>query len=190
MNKQILEETSVAHGEYQHIVSSFTADTDGVCWLGVYGFVGSYANYLSIDDISLVQEGWHTITVKSEYGTCNVQQGALEGDKVKLTITPIEGYVIDEISILKDTDIVAFNDEDSTFIMPAGDVNVVVTFKSSTGIENVKILDLYTAEGRIYCECDFRIYDLLGRDVTAMNGSLRGAYFVRTKDASRKIIVK
>ncbi|MCI7338198.1 MAG: hypothetical protein MSH41_06390 [Bacteroidales bacterium] len=34
--------------------------------------------------------------------------------------------------------------------------------------------DFYVEPGRIVCEGDFRIYDLLGRDVTRLNGSLCG----------------
>lgn len=45
-------------------------------------------------------------------------------------------------------------------------------------------------DGRIECEGDFRIYDLVGRDVTAANGTLQGIYIVRTAQNAQKVIVK
>ena len=48
---------------------------------------------------------------------------------------------------------------------------------------------LYAYKGRILCDDEFRIYDLLGRDVTDENGSLRGIYIVKTATATTKIIV-
>ena len=48
---------------------------------------------------------------------------------------------------------------------------------------------LYADKGRILCNDEFRIYDLLGRDVTDENGSLRGIYIVKTATATTKIIV-
>ena len=112
------------------------------------------------------------------------------GDTVKLTITPDSDFDLDKLVITQGETQVNFNAEDSTFVMPAGDVTITATFKQSTDVEDVKVLNLYVADGRIYCEGEFRIFDLLGRDVTAMNGSLRGVYVVRTKDAFRKVIVK
>ncbi len=51
-------------------------------------------------------------------------------------------------------------------------------------------LDLYITDGRVVCNDSFRIYDLVGRDVTNLNGSLHGVYIVRTKKAAQKVIVK
>ena len=42
----------------------------------------------------------------------------------------------------------------------------------------------------IVCEGEYSIYDLLGRDVTLLNGSLYGVYVVKTTDAAQKVIVK
>ena len=49
---------------------------------------------------------------------------------------------------------------------------------------------LYTQAGRIVCEGEFRIYDLLGRDVTRLNGSLYGVYVVKTANAAVKVVVR
>ncbi len=51
-------------------------------------------------------------------------------------------------------------------------------------------IDLYTTDGRIVCSDEFRIYDLVGRDVTSLNGSLHGIYIVRTTEAAQKVVVK
>ncbi|MDY4512610.1 MAG: hypothetical protein SPE10_04065, partial [Paludibacteraceae bacterium] len=58
------------------------------------------------------------------------------------------------------------------------------------GLEQIELAGLYTQAGRIVCEGEFRIYDLLGRDVTRLNGSLSGVYVVKTANAAQKVIVK
>ena len=50
--------------------------------------------------------------------------------------------------------------------------------------------EFYVEPGRIVCEGEFRIYDLLGRDVTRLNGSLSGVYVVKTANAAQKVVVK
>lgn len=52
------------------------------------------------------------------------------------------------------------------------------------------IAGLYTESGRIVCEGEFRIYDLLGHDVTRLNGSLCGVYVVKSGNATQKVVVK
>ena len=61
---------------------------------------------------------------------------------------------------------------------------------STVGLEQIELAGLYTQAGRIVCEGEFRIYDLLGRDVTRLNGSLSGVYVVKTANAAQKVIVK
>ena len=60
----------------------------------------------------------------------------------------------------------------------------------SVDLEQIELAGLYTQAGRIVCEGEFRIYDLLGRDVTRLNGSLCGVYVVKTANAAQKVIVK
>ena len=55
--------------------------------------------------------------------------------------------------------------------------------------ENI-IVNLYTENGRIVCAGEFTIYDLLGRDVTRMNGQLNGVYIVKSGDKAQKVIVR
>ncbi|MDY4512847.1 MAG: leucine-rich repeat protein [Paludibacteraceae bacterium] len=60
----------------------------------------------------------------------------------------------------------------------------------SVGLEQIELAGLYTQAGRIVCDGEFRIYDLLGRDVTRLNGSLQGVYVVKTANAAVKVMVK
>lgn len=50
-------------------------------------------------------------------------------------------------------------------------------------------LRLYVVDGTIYGTDDMRIFNLIGQDVTPLNGSLRGIYIVRIDDKSVKILV-
>ncbi|MGN0186485.1 MAG: hypothetical protein ACI392_01900 [Paludibacteraceae bacterium] len=58
------------------------------------------------------------------------------------------------------------------------------------GLDQIELANIYTQAGRIVCEGEFRIYDLLGRDVTRLNGSLYGVYVVKSGNAAVKVIVK
>ena len=60
----------------------------------------------------------------------------------------------------------------------------------ATGLNNTAIVSLYTENGRIVCAGEFTIYDLLGRDVTRMNGQLNGVYIVKVGDKAQKVIVR
>ena len=51
-------------------------------------------------------------------------------------------------------------------------------------------VNIYTQNGRIVCAVEFRIYDLLGRDVTRENGSLHGIYVVKSDEMAVKVVVK
>ncbi len=61
---------------------------------------------------------------------------------------------------------------------------------SETGVCDAHNPRLYVTDGRICCEGDFRICDLLGRDVTRMNGSLHGLYIVRIGNSVWKVMVE
>ena len=64
------------------------------------------------------------------------------------------------------------------------------TPETPTAIVSAVVTDLYTQAGRIVCNGEFRIYDLLGRDVTRLNGSLCGVYVVKTANAAQKVVVR
>lgn len=71
------------------------------------------------------------------------------------------------------------------FIRPVCEVSSPITALQHT--ENVAI---YAENGRIVCEQDFQIYDLLGRNVTKMNGSLNGVYIVKCGEKAVKIVAR
>ncbi|MDY4512871.1 MAG: leucine-rich repeat domain-containing protein [Paludibacteraceae bacterium] len=71
-----------------------------------------------------------------------------------------------------------------------GDFNNISCIESTVGLEQIELADLYTQAGRIVCNGEFRIYDLLGRDVTRLNGSLCGVYVVKTANAAVKVVVR
>ena len=62
--------------------------------------------------------------------------------------------------------------------------------KANTGVDRIQMPAIYAHQGRIYGAESARIYDLLGRDVTRLNGSLQGVYVVITSDAAQTVIVK
>ena len=70
------------------------------------------------------------------------------------------------------------------------DLTITRLNNTPTAIETVTAPQIYAVDGRIVCEGEFRIYDLLGRDVTHLNGSLCGVYVVKTADAAQKVVVK
>ncbi|MDD6641934.1 MAG: hypothetical protein PUE55_05015 [Bacteroidales bacterium] len=61
---------------------------------------------------------------------------------------------------------------------------------TSTGVDCVQTPAIYAHQGRIYGAEGARIYDLLGRDVTRLNGSLSGFYVVKTAHAAVKVVVR
>ena len=61
---------------------------------------------------------------------------------------------------------------------------------TSTGVDCVQTPAIYAHQGRIYGAEGARIYDLLGHDVTRLNGSLCGVYVVKTAHAAVKVVVR
>ncbi|MCI7337516.1 MAG: leucine-rich repeat domain-containing protein [Bacteroidales bacterium] len=68
--------------------------------------------------------------------------------------------------------------------------NNISYIESTVGLEQIELAGLYTQAGRIYGAEGARIYDLLGRDVTRLNGSLHGVYVVKTANAAVKVVVR
>ena len=66
-----------------------------------------------------------------------------------------------------------------------------ISESSTLSIDDVlSIGEFYVEPGRIVCEGEFRIYDLLGCDVTHQNGNLHGIYILKTPIATQKVLVK
>ena len=58
-----------------------------------------------------------------------------------------------------------------------------------TAVEGAVIENLWVENGTVHYEGEFRIYDIVGRDVTNLNGNLNGIYIIRTKDAVQKVSI-
>lgn len=54
---------------------------------------------------------------------------------------------------------------------------------------NSAAMNVTAKDGRVYCEEEFRIVNLAGQDVTAMNGELQGTYIVVSGDKAVKVVV-
>ena len=74
----------------------------------------------------------HEIFTKvGDNGTIDVDRYATEGDKVTITVSPDEAYMLDEMTITsggKDVEVTDNGDGTYTFTMPSGDVKIEVTF--------------------------------------------------------------
>lgn len=69
------------------------------------------------------------------------------------------------------------------------EIKVTLTLSTAIGVPTADMPVCVARDGRIECSVAFRIYDLVGRDVTAANGSLCGIYIVRTAQTVQKVIV-
>ncbi len=56
-------------------------------------------------------------------------------------------------------------------------------------LQPAESIAIYTENGHIVCEQEFQIFDLLGRNVTRLNGSLNGVYIVKVGDKAQKVVV-
>ena len=70
--------------------------------------------------------------------------------------------------------------------------NVLLNADCASGIDEAPMsqMKIYSCNGRIYGADDMLIYNVLGIDVTAQNGSLNGLYIVKTGNETHKVIVK
>ena len=79
---------------------------------------------------------YRVILKASANGTVNVDKTtAKEGEKVTVTATPADGYVLDTVSVKdsKDADVTVTG---NTFAMPASDVTVSAVFKTAAPAED------------------------------------------------------
>ncbi len=131
--------------------------------------------------------------VESANGVVIAPATAQVDDVVKFEIVPKDGYQLSTLLIYSGYDgseEIGWNEKDSSFVMPAYEAIIWATFTATSGVQDVRNNSIYTANGHIYCEGEFRIFDLFGHDVSGKNGSLMGVYVVRTKNGVEKVIVK
>ncbi len=126
-----------------------------------------------------------------ENGTISVKStSAKMNEEVTIEVFPAAGYELQSLSVKSGENEIAV--VDNRFKMPIGGVEISARFKqqTTTAIENAEMSDIFAENGRVYCDDEFKIYDMLGRDVTRMNGSLHGIYVVRTANQSKKMVVR
>ena len=75
-------------------------------------------------------------------------------------------------------------DVDCVFFYVPGEMSAI----DETGASSGKI-SVSASNGRIYCDEPFRVINLAGQDVTAMNGELQGTYIVVSGDKAVKVVV-
>jgi len=74
---------------------------------------------------------YEIFTTVGDNGTIDVDRYATEGDKVTITVSPDEAYMLDEMTITsggKDVEVTDNGDGTYTFTMPSSDVKIEVTF--------------------------------------------------------------
>jgi len=121
----------------------------------------------------------HTVTA-----TCDIRQGVVTGagtfdygTQIELTAVPNSGYEFQQWS-----NGLTYNPYRFTVL---GDRTLRAEFAPITALETIEIPDLHTENGRIICNGDFQIFDLLGRDVTRLNG----VYIVKVGERAQKVVV-
>ena len=74
---------------------------------------------------------YEIFTTVGDNGAIDVDRYATEGDKVTITVSPDEAYLLDEMTVTsggKDVEVTDNGDGTYTFTMPSGDVKIEVTF--------------------------------------------------------------
>ena len=74
---------------------------------------------------------YEIFTTVGDNGAIDVDRYATEGDKVTITVSPDEAYMLDDMSVTsggKDVEVTDNGDGTYTFTMPRGDVKIEVTF--------------------------------------------------------------
>ena len=98
---------------------------------------GKYLFTVNSGFTNVIVKGYYGITVNNndENGSVAADKAeALVGESVTLTITPEEGYELDELTVMAGEAVVAV--ENNQFTMPAGNVTVSATFKKAVVIDN------------------------------------------------------
>lgn len=117
---------------------------------------------------------------------------AFAGDEVWLTATAEDGYELGTFEVVTASGATVVVSAANTFVMPSEEVVVKAVFESTstTALESVKQVRYVVDNGCIVSDEAIKIFDLLGRDVTASNGTLNGVYIVRAGNSVEKVLVK
>ena len=131
---------------------------------------GKYLFTVNSSFTNVIVKGYYGITVNNndENGSVAADKAeALVGESVTLTITPEEGYELDELTVMAGEAVVAV--ENNQFTMPAGNVTVSATFK--VALPESKVYRLVTSASDFVSGKKYLIANL---DGTALIGDLIG----------------
>ncbi len=69
-------------------------------------------------------------------------------------------------------------------------VNILVENANPTSADEAVEDSIYATNGTVFCSTPFEVYNLVGQNVTAQNGSLFGIYIVKTANTVKTVSVK
>ena len=170
---QSIEWETVAYIDYSTPV--YVPQGSGSTYRAAY----MWKNFNIIDDTEC-----YTVETESEDETEGYVSGAgsyPEGTTVVIEAVPNEGY---EFDCWDDG-----NTENPRTVTVQSGSTYRASFRHATAVRPATIEGLRIENGRIVCEGSLRIYDLLGRDVTAANGTLHGIYIAVTAGGNAKVRV-
>ncbi len=150
----------------------------------------------AVEVVAVIEKIDYKVTIAAcEHGRVEANCATAHlGDEVLLSATPDKGFMLSEYSAMAGAQSVEVNTGKfvvPSFLMPASDVVVSAIFvEEGTALDEVSIGLLYSENGRIYGADGMPIFDLLGRDVTHLNGQLSGVYVVKIGNKAQKVIVR
>ncbi|MCI7337196.1 MAG: endonuclease [Bacteroidales bacterium] len=125
----------------------------------------------------------------------NVNNVKVIGGGENIVQVSLDGFPVSVSGLSYDVVAAVSNDDPLYYtVTPQGgeasdEIKVTLTPSTAIGVPTADMPVCVARDGRIECSVAFRIYDLVGRDVTAANGSLCGIYIVRTAQTVQKVIV-
>lgn len=125
----------------------------------------------------------------------NVNNVKVIGGGENIVQVSLDGFPVSVSGLSYDVVAAVSNDDPLYYtVTPQGseasdEIKVTLTPSTAIGVPTADMPVCVARDGRIDCNVAFRIFDLVGRDVTAANGSLCGIYIVRTAQTAQKVIV-
>lgn len=121
MTLNILSETEVTNGDYQYIAATFSVPESNTYTLGILGKLNVAPFYLSIDNISIIENKLYNMRFTTSSGTITANKAsALAGDTIMLTRSMNAGYFF--VRYTTSTKVQWLGSD--SFIMPAEDVEI------------------------------------------------------------------
>ncbi len=151
----------------------------------------------AVEVVAVIEKIDYKVTIAAcEHGSVEANCATAHlGDEVLLSATPDKGFMLSEYSVMAGEQSIVVNTGKfiiPNFLMPASDVVVSAIFVDghTTALDEVFLGSLYAENGRIYGADEMLIFDILGRDVTHLNGQLNGVYIVKIGNKAQKVIVR